>query len=106
MRFAVLAAVTMLTGCATTPAGLAESGLDLTLTSTKSPKDWAQCALANFHGMSQIDDDGTNWWIISPNGFGVPIQRWDFKPTPTGSIAELRSTTGVATGKKIVANCA
>ncbi|MBB3034052.1 hypothetical protein [Alteriqipengyuania lutimaris] len=101
-----IAAATTLSGCATSAAGLAATEIDASYSSEKSPKDWALCVAEAFQGSNMLRDDGTNWWIIRPNSYGVPISRWDFKPTPTGSVAELRSSIGLSDGDDKVRSCA
>tara|TARA_B100001057_G_C22352130_1_gene757521 strand:+ start:105 stop:431 length:327 start_codon:yes stop_codon:yes gene_type:complete len=92
-------------GCATSAAGLANTAADRTLTSAKTPKEWAICAAETLQGSNELRDDGVNWWVIRSNGYGVPIVRWDFKPAPNGSVAELRSSLGTSNGVDKVEVC-
>lgn len=93
----VLIASLALCGCVTTAAELGQSRVEKTLQSEKSAADFAMCVAENTLGAAELRNDGTRYWVLvnDPDG---PRIRWDFIPTETGSIAELR--TFVLLGKQ------
>lgn len=101
MRAILLSAI-LLGGCATTPAGLAKTNVERTVTSEKSSANFATCAAEHFNGDVTLRSSGDHYWIlISIHDY--PRYRWDFRPSGAGSIAEGRSTglTGGGTPKAI-----
>lgn len=106
MKAIILAAGLSLGGCTMSAKGLANSDLDMTVASTKSAQAFATCSAESMIGNNQLRNDGDHYWILRTNMYGVPITRWDFKPTPNGSIAELRSSLGVNVGDERVKACA
>jgi len=105
-KFAVLAAL-LVTGCATSSAGLERMGVEFTVPSQKSAQAFATCAAEVLQGSVELRGAGNHYWILRPNALGVPIVRWDFKDQPTGgSIAELRATAIIGAGKDKVQGCA
>lgn len=77
------------------------------LTSSKSPKAVAVCAVDRMKGDADLRDDGTNWWVLRSNSFGVPVTRWDFRPDGNGgSIIELRTSININSGDEHVKACA
>lgn len=101
---AALAALA-LAGCATTPAGLAETRVEKTISSEKTPEAFAVCVAENLPGSVELRSLEGRYWVLI-EVFGTPRHRWDFTPSATGSIAELRSTgiAGSESGK--VQDCA
>lgn len=93
MKQLCIVAALALAGCATTPAGLAETRVEKSVTSQKTAQVFALCVAENVSG-AILRDDGARYWVLL-EVFGTPRHRWDFIPTETGSIAELRST-GIA----------
>jgi hypothetical protein len=94
-------------GCATSSAGLSQMGVEYSYPSEKSAQDFATCAAELMHGQVELRGSGDHWWLLRPNGFGVPIVRWDFTEKPGGgSIAELRATAVAGAAKDKVARCA
>lgn len=107
MRAALaLCSAMLLSGCATSAAGLAKSDVELTLFSDKSPQDWATCSAETMIGPVSLRNDGDHYWLLRINGYQVPTARWDFTSTDTGSKAELRATISINTGDERVKACA
>ena len=107
MRVAFVALAMLLPGCATSPAGLAQMGVEETLQSKKSAQDFATCVAEILQGQAELRGSGDHYWVLRENGWGVPIVRWDFKNVVTGgSIAELRATAIIGAGKDKVRGCA
>jgi hypothetical protein len=104
MRHTLLIAALALSGCATTPAGLASTEVKKTVASAKPAKEFALCVAENLPGAT-LRDDGTRYWVLM-DVFGVPRFRWDFIPTESGSIAEARSTAIGNSGAKDAEKCA
>lgn len=102
----VLVSALAVSGCATSAAGLAESDVEMTLFSEKSPQAWATCAAESMIGSVDLRNDGTNWWVLRSNNFQTPVARWDFTPVAAGgSKAELRATISINTGDERVKAC-
>jgi hypothetical protein len=95
-----------LSGCAMSAKGLEKSDLDMSVQSAKSAKDFATCSAETMIGNNQLRSEGDHYWILRFNGYGIPVARWDFKPTHGGSIAELRSTIGINSGDERIRACA
>ena len=107
MRKLLLLAAFVTTGCATSSAGLQRMGVELTVPSQKSAQDFATCSAEVLQGTIELRGSGNHYWLLRPNGFGVPIVRWDFTDqTNGGSIAELRATAIMGAGKDKVEACA
>lgn len=92
-----------LAGCATTPAALGRDEVSRTIASTKSAAVVARCAADNFPAsMTSIRDLGEGrWYVILGDR-----HRWDFTPTATGSVAELRSSGVMGSRSTTVERCA
>lgn len=105
MRKIAAFAALALTGCATTPAGLADTRVEKTILSDKTPEAFAVCVAESLPGMAELRSLEGRYWVLM-EVFGTPRHRWDFKPTESGSVAELRSTglAGSESGK--VERCA
>lgn len=108
MKALYLVAVTaLLSGCAMSAGGLAKTDVSTTVTSQKSPKDFATCSAESMIGGVELRNDGPDhYWLMRENMYGIPIIRWDFKSTPQGSIAELRATLKINVGDEKVRACA
>jgi hypothetical protein len=91
MRNLTLIAATALGGCTTTAAGLSQTSVEKTFQSAKSAAVLATCVAENSSGVVDLRDDGTRYWVIV-SASGIPRTRWDFMPSGTGSVAELRTT--------------
>ena len=104
MKQLIFIAALALAGCATSPSGLASTSVESSVTSTKSAKDFAICVAESLPGAT-LRDDGTRYWVLF-DVFGVPRFRWDFIPTETGSVVEIRSTAVGGAGTKEVRRCA
>lgn len=104
MKKLLVIAAFALGGCATTPSGLASTSVEDRVTSTKSAKDFAICVAESLPGAT-LRDDGTRYWVLV-DVFGVPRFRWDFIPTESGSIVEIRSTAVGGAGTREVRRCA
>lgn len=107
-KWRLVALVTVLSGCVpTTSGGIYSTPIDLTIPSTKSPKDFALCAAQAFVGNNPVTNDGEHYWVTRIAHQGQPFARWDFLPRPGGSIAELRSVLlGGNAGDEKVRRCA
>jgi hypothetical protein len=97
-----------LSGCVpVSSTGIYNTAVDLTVPSTKSSKDFALCAAGAFDGNNPVTNDGDHYWVTRLSLQGTPFARWDFLPTPTGSVAQLRSVLVAGTpGTGIVRKCA
>lgn len=98
-RVLPLVSAVALAGCATTPAGLADTRVEKTVASSKSSQAFANCVADNLPGDVQIRSEGAHYWVMIYT-FDTPRHRWDFTPTTEGSVAQLRSTglAGAMTG--------
>jgi hypothetical protein len=104
---AALAACCILSGCATSAAGLLRRGVDQTIESQKSSSDFATCVFNSLRWDPDLFRNGDHYWVVRNNGYGVPIIRWDFTPREGGgSKAELRSSFGMTVGDERVRACA
>lgn len=108
MRVVVLAAVLLLPGCATSAAGLADSAVEETIASSKTPREFAECSVDHMSGSTDIRGDGDHLYVLRFSGYQTPYARWDFKARPEGgSIAELRrANISVGSGSGDVRACA
>jgi len=108
MRLVVLATVVLLPGCATSAAGLADSAVEETIISSKTAQQFAECAVDNMSGSTDIRGSGDHFYVLRFSGYQVPYARWDFRARPGGgSIAELRrANVSVGSGEGDVRNCA
>lgn len=106
MKLAALSLAFVLTGCAMTPGGFLRKPAAETFESSKTPKEWAQCVIGIYRGVSDIRNDGEDhyWLLFGP--MGDPWNRWDFHRTPTGSRAELRVAIRINPGTGAVRECA
>lgn len=105
MRYVLIAAV-MLTGCATTPAGLSGTRVEKVIESGKTPQSFATCVAESLAGEVQLRSEGEHYWVLRIV-YGVPRHRWDFTARPSGgSKAELRSTGLTGAGADKVQSCA
>ena len=95
-----------LAGCAASAAGLERTAPRLTIESARPPAAFAACAAEAFLADNQLRTDGTRWWVLRMNGWGVPVVRWDFEPRGSGSIAVLRATSPFGEGADKVRACA
>lgn len=96
----------MVSGCATTAAGLGEAKVDETFTSAKAPSAVATCAVERLIGDPQIRNVGDHYWIIRNNGYGLPAVRWDFLPRDGGgTTVELRSAINMNSGADKIRAC-
>jgi hypothetical protein len=96
----------LISGCATTAAGLGEAKVDETFTSAKLPSAVATCAVESLIGDPQIRNDGDHYWIIRNNGYGLPAVRWDFLPREGGGTTiELRSAINMNSGADKIRPC-
>lgn len=103
----IAAAALSTSGCATSAAGLQRMGVETTIPSQKTAQNFATCVAEVLQGSVELRGSGNHYWVLRPNGFGVPIVRWDFKDLATGgSIAELRATALMGAGKDKVEVCA
>lgn len=92
MRPVIVAVVVLLPACATSAAGLANSEIEETILSAKSPREFAECSIERMSGNTDIRGDGDHLYVLRFSGYQSPYARWDFKARPGGgSIAELRS---------------
>src|SRR3546814_2699983 len=98
-------AVLLLGGCATTPAGLQSTRVEATVSSSKSSADFATCVAEHLMGDAELRSSGDHYWVLR-SVFGVPRHRWDFTPSDSGSVAELRSTGLAGAGQDKVRDCA
>lgn len=105
MRFIALAPL-LLAGCAASPADLYRKPVSLTLESSKSPRDWATCAVDRFRGGASIRNEGEGHYFLLLGDQRDPWNRWDFVRTATGARAELRSNVALNSGKDAVRACA
>lgn len=105
MRLLILPAVLAVAGCATSAAGLYATRVEKTVTSTKTPQSFATCVAEAFAGDVQLRSEGDHYWVLRVI-MDVPRHRWDFTPTATGSLAELRSTGLAGAGEDKVRACA
>jgi hypothetical protein len=94
-----------LAGCATTPAGLAETRVERTIMSSKSAEEFAVCVAEHLPGGAELRSFAGKYWVLI-EVFGTPRHRWDFTATENGSIAELRSTGLAGSEANKVQNCA
>lgn len=109
MRTIVFGAAFILAGCATTAAGLGRSPLEMTVESlTKTPRQFAECAVGEMSGSTDIRGEGDHYYILRFSGYQMPYARWDFRPRPGGgSIAELRrANISIGSGAGDVRDCA
>lgn len=109
MRNIVLAAAFFLSGCATSAAGLYRSPIEMTVESlTKTPRQFAECAVGEMSGSTDIRGDGDHFYVLRFSGYQMPYARWDFRPRPGGgSIAELRrANISIGSGAGDVKGCA
>lgn len=93
-------------GCATSAAGLAETGVKLTVPSPKTTEAFARCVAEALNAKAQIRNEGIHYWVVRYNTLGMAGSRWDFRPSGTGSIAELRAAINVNAGGDKVRSCA
>lgn len=100
MKQLCIIAALALAGCATTPAGLAETSLERTVSSTKTAEAFATCVAENLPGGAEMRSAEGRYWVLVKI-FGSPRYRADFIPTETGSVAELRSTAATGWGKEV-----
>lgn len=105
MKAIYLTALAALSGCATTPAGLADTDVKTSIASSKTPAAFATCFAESIAGGAQLRNNGEHYWVLRM-ALGVPRHRWDFKPTAAGSIAELRSTGVAGSGEDKLRACA
>ena len=66
MRYIVLCS--LLSGCATSAAGLARTDVEMRLTSAKSSQAVATCAAEAMIGNNQLRNEGDHYWILRFNG--------------------------------------
>lgn len=104
MKQIALITALALAGCTTTPAGLAKTGIKETIPSEKPAKEFALCVAERVPGAT-LRDDGERYWVLV-DVWGVPRFRFDFIPSETGSIAEMRSTAVGKSGVKDIRRCA
>jgi hypothetical protein len=95
-----------LAGCAASAAGLERTAPRLTIESARPPAAFATCAAEAFLADNQLRTDGSRWWVLRMNGWGVPVVRWDFEPRGSGSVAILRATSPFGEGADKVRACA
>lgn len=96
----------LLAGCtAATSSGVYETPVELTIPSTKTPRAFAMCAAGAFPDIGQLLNEGDHYWLTRQHQ-GVVVERWDFLPTRTGSIAERRSIQVFRSGSGWVRACA
>lgn len=101
-----LLAISVLTGCATSAAGLHEAHVRAVYDSTKTSQQFATCVAETLIGNPQMRNDGDHYWVLRMNGYGIPVVRWDFTPRPEGgSHAELRASIPVSVGTGRVQAC-
>lgn len=107
VRKAALVALVLLGACApVSSAGIYRTPVELTITSSKSPREFAMCAADALPDAGQLLNDGEHYWLARQYG-GTTFERWDFRLTPTGSIAERRSGSIVPSyGTGTVKECA
>lgn len=107
MRYLVLLVAFATSACATSAAGLQRMGVEFAVPSKKSAQEFATCAAEVLQGSIELRGSGDHFWILRPNGWGVPIVRWDFaNQAAGGSLAELRATAVIGAGKDKVQACA
>lgn len=108
MRTLALFSVLLLPACATSAAGLADSAVEETVVSSKSPQQFAECAVEHMSGNTDIRGSGDHFYVLRFSGYQVPYARWDFKARPGGgSVAELRrANVSVGSGSGDVRACA
>jgi len=95
-----------LSACATTSAGLYESDVEETFTSTRAPSTVATCAADRMRGDTDVRNDGGHYWVVRKNTYGVPTARWDFYPAESGGTRiELRQSIGINAGVGDVRAC-
>lgn len=103
-----LAAALMLSltaACATTASGLAETDVERTFESAKAPQQLANCVADRLNGDTEMRNDGDHYWVIRKNGWGAAVTRWDFRPSPTGTAVELRTSIPINAGVGDVRDC-
>lgn len=106
MRHLIVGLAIGLTACATTSAGLYESPVEETFTSTKPPSTVANCAADHMRGGAEVRNDGNHYWVLRQNGYGMTVVRWDFIPDGNGGTRiERRSSIPVNTGAGDVRAC-
>lgn len=104
--FAMVSAA-LVSGCATTAAGLADAEVDASLTSDKAPREIALCAAESFNGNPKLGNDGDHYWLTRSNTYGATVTRWDFRPRQGGGTdIELRASIPVNSGDEKVRACA
>lgn len=104
MKKITLLAALALSGCATTPAGLAQTDLEETVKSTKTAAAFATCLAENMASAS-LRNEGARYWVLVEI-LGTPRFRYDFTDTDKGSIAEVRSTAIGGAATKELKACA
>lgn len=104
--FATAVAVSLSACAPVSSEGLYRSKIELTIPSTKAPADFAKCVAGALPDAGQVLNDGDHWWTVRSYG-GAAFERWDFLPTPTGSVAERRSGRSMASyGTGRIRDCA
>ena len=95
-----------LAGCVPiTPEGIAKLAPNFSVASAKSPRDFAMCVASVFPDTGQVLNDGDHYWVTRQFG-GSTIERWDFIPAASGSIAERRTGQKIDYGADRVRRCA
>lgn len=102
----IVAVASLLSGCATSSAGLYRTAVDLRLESDKTPQQVATCAAETMIGNPDLRNEGDHYWVLRTNGYAIPVARWDFMPRPGGgTIVELRATININSGDERVRAC-
>jgi hypothetical protein len=106
MRGLACVSALLLSGCvAATSTGVYQTPVELTIPSAKSSREFAMCAAGRFPDIGQLLNEGDHYWLTRQHQ-GAIVERWDFRPTPTGSIAERRSIQVFRHGSGWVKECA
>lgn len=105
MRSHPLALLLILPSCAMTPAGIMRTPVETSVHSGKTAQSFAVCVSESLFGgtANVLRSEGEHYWILRYNSYGAPVVRWDFTPTPDGSLAELRTSfqLGIAGTDKV-----
>lgn len=102
----LLALSFLISGCASSQAGMLEQPALQTFSSLKSPGTVAGCAQQSLRGGPIMGTDGKAFWVTRQNALGTVV-RFDFIPSPSGSgsIIEYRSRLKVNNGLDKVQSC-
>jgi hypothetical protein len=106
MRIGIVCALMLLSGCATSAAGLMKGKVEQSWTSDKAPQQLAGCLASKLIGTNPVfQDESGHYVVVRNNSYGIPITRYDIYAVGGRTTVELRSSLSLNKGADKLETC-